>query len=247
MNVISSFWSKPLIWILVSFPSLLVPCTFSFISLSIAFTFSSILQPYSTYSVGILITSVLISASNRLAISSSLSCIFSGAFCVFFLGCGTVLGGQVWEGTVSHVQPSAGFQSLLPLRTIKFGPSCANYEVGGFVYILGPCGSLQWTFLSGWEFLPLLQPSQVFQSEVLRVYFSTLEPWVAWSVSLPTYSSQFIHIQMWDYLLCQLLPLPVCPLLPCLSRSSRHHLATSPLCLAAHLCPSYRSGWMFIL
>ena len=38
---ISTFCCKSLIWIPVSFPSLLVPCTFSFISLFIAFTFSS--------------------------------------------------------------------------------------------------------------------------------------------------------------------------------------------------------------
>ena len=46
---ISSFYSKPLIWVLFSFPSLWVPCTFSFISLFIAFTFSSVLQPHSTF------------------------------------------------------------------------------------------------------------------------------------------------------------------------------------------------------
>ena len=54
---ISSYWSKPLIWVPVSFPSLLVPCTFSFISLFIAFTVSSILQPYSANFVSIPITS----------------------------------------------------------------------------------------------------------------------------------------------------------------------------------------------
>ena len=43
---ISSFGSKPLIWVMVFFPSLLVPCIFFFISLFIAFTFSSILWPY---------------------------------------------------------------------------------------------------------------------------------------------------------------------------------------------------------
>ena len=32
-----------------------------------------------------------------------------------------------------------------------------------------------------------------FQSEVLRVYFPALEPWVAWSVSFPSCSSWFIH------------------------------------------------------
>ena len=74
---ISSFCLKSLIWVLVSFPSLLVPCLFLFISLCVAFTFSSNLWPYSTISVSILITSVLNSASDRLAISSSFSCIFT--------------------------------------------------------------------------------------------------------------------------------------------------------------------------
>ena len=42
---------------------------------------------------------------------------------------------------------SAVFQSLpLPLLpTIKLGPSGADSRVGGFVYALGPCESLQWT------------------------------------------------------------------------------------------------------
>ena len=38
---------------------------------------------------------------------------------------------------------SAGFQSLPLLPTRKLGPSGADSQVGGFVYILGPCGSLQ--------------------------------------------------------------------------------------------------------
>ena len=37
----------------------------------------------------------------------------------------------------------AGFQSLPLLPTNKLGPSGADSRVGGFVYILGPCGSLQ--------------------------------------------------------------------------------------------------------
>ena len=44
-----------------------------------------------------------------------------------------------------------------------------------------------------------------FQSEVLRLYFPLLEPWVAWSVSLPSCSSQFIYTQMWN---CQPPPHP---------------------------------------
>ena len=39
---------------------------------------------------------------------------------------------------------SAGFQSLPPLPTSKMGPSGADSWVGGFVYVLGSHGSLQW-------------------------------------------------------------------------------------------------------
>ena len=41
------------------------------------------------------------------------------------------------------VQLYAGFQSLPLLPTSKVGPSGADSQAGGFVYILGPCGSLQ--------------------------------------------------------------------------------------------------------
>ena len=55
-------------------------------------------------------------------------------------------------------------------------------------------------------------PKDFFQSEVLRFYFPIREPWVAWSVSLPSCSSQFIRMLMWDH------PSPPVVLLPdCLS------------------------------
>ena len=38
---------------------------------------------------------------------------------------------------------SVGFQSLPLLPTRKFDPSGADSWVGGFVYVLGPCGPLQ--------------------------------------------------------------------------------------------------------
>ena len=41
------------------------------------------------------------------------------------------------------VQLWANFQSLPPLPTGKLGPSGADSQVGGFVYVLGPYGSLQ--------------------------------------------------------------------------------------------------------
>ena len=169
----------------------------------IAFTFSSILQPYSTNSVSFLTTSVLNCASDRLAISSSLSCVFSGTLIcsfipdIFFvsehllsnkgqslryspgrgpctsLPCDAVCGGGVWEGTIALALLSARFQSLSPLPTSKVGPSSADFQVGGFVLALGPCAFLQWTLLWGWEFLLLPQHPQVFSVRGLRLYFPT--------------------------------------------------------------------------
>ena len=99
---------------------------------------------------------------------------------------------------------SASFQSLPPVPTIKLGPSGADSWVGGFVYVLGPCGSLQRALLWGWEFLPLLsQPPQVFSVRGLRLYFPELELWVA----------------------------------ECVTRSTSHHFATSPLHPAAQSPP----------
>ena len=75
----------------------------------------------------------------------------------------TVCGGGVRQGTMPLVQLSAGFQSLPQLPTSKLGSSGADSQVGGFVYILGPCRSLQWTVLWSWEFsLSGSTPTDVF-------------------------------------------------------------------------------------
>ena len=100
----------------------------------------------------------------------------------------------------------AGFQSLSPLTTSTLGPSGADSLVGGFVYILGPCGPLQWALVWLGVSPTAATPTDFSQSEILRLYFPALDPWVAWSVSLPSCSSWFICTQMWDYLPCQLLP-----------------------------------------
>ena len=63
------------------------------------------------------------------------------------LHCGTVHGGGVRERTMALAPLSAGFQSLPPLPISQLGPSGADSQVGGFVYVLGPCGSLQQTLL----------------------------------------------------------------------------------------------------
>ena len=60
-----------------------------------------------------------------------------------------------------------------------------------------------------------LSPHRFFQSEVLRLYFPALEPWVVRSVLLPCSSSWFICTQMWDCPLCQPPSHPVHQQLPC--------------------------------
>ena len=66
----------------------------------------------------------------------------------------------------------AGLQSLSPLPTSKCGLSVADSLVGGFVYILGPCRSFQWTLLWGWEFHLPPQSPQVFTTRG----FETISP-----------------------------------------------------------------------
>ena len=58
---------------------------------------------------------------------------------------GALVGRGVREGTMPLAQFSAGFQSLPLIPTSKLGPSGADSKVDGFVYILGPHGSLQQT------------------------------------------------------------------------------------------------------
>ena len=72
---------------------------------------------------------------------------------------------------------SAGFQSLPLIPTINLGPSGADSWMGRFVYVLGPCGSLQQNLLWGWEFLPLPpQPLQVFSVRGFEVLFPCAGP-----------------------------------------------------------------------
>ena len=117
-------------------------------------------------------------------------------------------------------QFSAGFQSFPPLPTSELGSPGADSRVGGFVYILGPCGSLQPTLLWIWEFLLLPQPLQIFIVRNFEAFFSLC--WnpgfvVCLAPQLPSCSSRFICMQIWNH------------------RSSSH-------CLAVHLlhpsCPS---------
>ena len=109
----------------------------------------------------------------------------------------------------------------------------------GLCMILDPVGfSNELSCEAGSFSCHCLNPHKCFQSEVLRLYFPAVEPWVARSVSLPSCSSQFISMRMWDH--------PVCNPPPRRVRqppwSSSHCLAASPFHLAPCLCSSYRSG-----
>ena len=133
----------------------------------------------------------------------------------------------------------ASFQSLSQLPTSKLSPSSVDSQVGGFVYVLGPCGSLQWTLLWDLEFILLPQPPQVFTArcfEALFPYTGILGCMVCLTpqLFLPVYPHW-----MWDHLVYQ--PWSHPPRLE----------ATTLLCVhpapATHLCPSYQSRWMFLL
>ena len=80
-------------------------------------------------------------------------------------------------------QLSISFQSLPPIATSKLGPSGADSQVGVLVYILEPCGSLQLLSCEVGSFSNHCNHRRSFKSEVLRLYFPMLEPWVAWSRS----------------------------------------------------------------
>ena len=139
--------------------------------------------PYSTISVSMLITSVLNSAS------SLLSCIFRVLiFSFIWAAFSFVLAHQLyykgwslrcspgWDNpghcvVVLYVREGLqreqcslldSSQLLLLLPTSKFGPSGADSQVGGFVYVLGPCRSFQQTLLWGCESLRLPQSPQIF-------------------------------------------------------------------------------------
>ena len=77
----------------------------------------------------------------------------------------------------------------------------------------------------GVSLAPATTPTGFFQSEVLRLYFLTLEPLFVWSVSLPSYFFQFIHTQIWDIQVHQLQPHPVLQPPPCCDSSRLGYLS----------------------
>ena len=149
--------------------------------------------------------------------------------------CGTVCGGGVREGTMPHAwlaQLLAGFWSRPPLPTIKLVPSGTGSHMGGLMYVLGPCGSLQLTLLWGWEFLLLPQPPQLLSVRGFEALFpraGTLGCAVCLSSQL--FLLVYLHTNVGP-------PAATSPAL-----SSSHCLAMHPFCPG---CPSppLRPMWM---
>ena len=121
------------------------------------------------------------------------------------LSCGAVCGGGVREVTMLLAWLVAGFQSLLPPPASKLGPSGADSQMVGFVYALGPCGSLQRALVLGWEFLPPPQPPRIFTARSFEDFFSCPGTVGCAVVSLPSCSS---------YHLLSCLPSPPATALP---------------------------------
>ena len=98
--------------------------------------------------------------------------------------------------------------------------SGANYQVSEFVYLLGPCGPLQWTLPWDWEFLPPLQPPQNFTARGFEALFP-LTGTLGCTVCLaPQFLSAYPHAYVglpspsaatFSHILCPQLPVPALP------------------------------------
>ena len=116
-----------------------------------------------------------------------------------------------------------------PATHKQLGHSGADSQVGGFVYILGPCGSLQSSLPGGWEFLLLLQPPQVFTARGFEALFlrnGTLGCTVCFAPQL--FLPVYLHVNVGSLVVT--LPSQSCS--HCLAR---HHL--HPGCLSLPFLP----------
>ena len=132
---------------------------------------------------------------------------------------------------MSLTQLSADFQSLPPLPTSKLDPSGTDSQMGGFVYILGPFGSLQYTLLWGWGCLlplPLLQVFSVRGFEALFPHAGTLGCTVCLTPQL--FLQVYPHANVGP-------PIP-----PATTAAALPWVLSTP---APHLYPSYQSRCFF--
>ena len=145
------------------------------------------------------------------------------------LHCGAVCGGGVREGIMSLASFYPIFCHFPHFPQADCALSGTDSQVGGFVYVLGLRGPLQWTLQWHWDFLPLPQPPQLFTARGFASLVSCSETLSFVVCVTPRCSSQLTTQSASTHLTWVV-----------------HSLATHPLCPAAHLCPSYQSGWMFL-
>ena len=79
-----------------------------------------------------------------------------------------------------------------PTTHKQIGPLWCWFQVGRFVYILWPHGSIQQTFLWGWEFFPLPQPPQIFTTRSFEALF-THTGTLGWMICLTPHLFLPIH------------------------------------------------------
>ena len=108
------------------------------------------------------------------------------------------------------------------------------------MYILGPCGSLQWTLLWGLEILPLLQSPQIFITRDFDALFPHAGTLACGVCLAPQF---FLLVYPHANVGLPILPVTASPALvlqlpPCYASS---------LPTAARLHPSYQFGWVFLL
>ena len=122
-----------------------------------------------------------------------------------WLCCSTVCGGGVREGTtlLPSLLGSCPFShfSCYPISNWALLVLIPRWV--DFVCYVGLSNKLS---CEAGSFSCHCNPHRFFPSRGFEVFETVLELWIARSVSLPSYSSQFIHKQMWDHLLHQPLP-----------------------------------------
>ena len=196
--------------------------------------------------MSILITRLLNSASDRLSVFLLLSYFFLGFDLFFHLGhialswctCYRARGGAfgiqrgratlfaalghcLW-GRGQRGDNASGscptFHHFPHFPQVDCAFSGAASQVNGFVYVLGPCGHLQWTLMWDWEFSPPPQPPQIFYSQGF------------WVFSFPCWNPGFLG-------------LPRTPIVPS-GLSACQCGINCPCVLSAPA--AYQSGWMFL-
>ena len=127
-------------------------------------------------------------------------------------------------------QLSAGFQSLLLLPTSKLGPSGADSQVGGFVYVLEPCDLSNELSCEVGGSIATTTPTSFYSQRFWGFLFLHWNPGFYGLSLSPVVPPSLSTLECGINIHC-LAPMGPQAILPC--------ILSAP---AAHLCPSYQSG-----